>query len=77
VKYIIYLLILIYISACQKLNVQKNSTETIKHTVKPCTKIYLPICAKIPSLLKEKTFSNQCMMNNNPDAIYLHKGKCK
>jgi len=48
-----------------------------------CTKEYMPVCGKVtvscdtrPCETTEKEFSNNCMLNANPNAIYLRDGEC-
>ena len=42
---------------------------------KPCTKEYRPVCAIV--LSSQQTFANRCLMENNPDAKFLYRGKCR
>ena len=58
--------------------------EQVPHRPKPCTKIYKPVCASVklncitaPCQSVKRTFSNLCVMENNPNATFAHKGKCK
>lgn len=49
-----------------------------------CTKEYVPVCGAIediacmdePCEIVEETFSNLCMLDANPDFIYLRDGEC-
>lgn len=48
-----------------------------------CTQEYIPVCATVnvecatsPCETVEETFSNKCMLNSNPNAIYLRDGAC-
>lgn len=49
-----------------------------------CTAEYMPVCAKVvaqcvttPCEAIEKTFSNKCRLNANPNATYLRDGECQ
>ena len=49
-----------------------------------CKQRYDPVCARVDvnhfgALYRPKyeTFSNMCMMEHNPNATFIHKGKCK
>ena len=54
-----------------------SSTNTKASTLKghPCTKIYLPVCATVGQV--QKTYANHCMMRNNSQAVFLHRGACQ
>jgi len=64
----------------ERVVIQNSNT----HTMRPCTKEYLPICAEVaiecittPCEPIKQTFSNACVLSNNKKATFLYKGACK
>jgi len=62
---------------------QRNKTSNPSAT-KLCTQEYAPVCAEVkiqcitaPCKPIKKTFSNRCVMDNNPKATFLHNGLCE
>jgi len=58
----------------------RDQSENFMH---PCTKEYVPVCASVqvdcvstPCEPVEQTFSNNCVMENNSRASFLHAGEC-
>ena len=73
------------LTSCVQPEKRKEATvERPTHERHFCTREYRPVCAKMaircvttPCEPKEQTFSNRCVMSNNPHATFLHKGVCK
>lgn len=87
-RYLYLLPLAIIMTACYPAPKSSATHQTTQPSTKPkksfCTKIYLPVCAKVevacittPCKPVEQTFSNKCMMENNERATFLHDGKCK
>jgi len=89
-KYKLYTMILLLLSltACfptTKKHKERTSSQTSNtHTMRPCTKEYIPVCAEVaiecittPCEPIKQTFPNACVLSNNKKAKFLYKGICK
>jgi len=81
-------LLVLSLTACfptaKKHQVTTSPQTTNTHTMRPCSKEYIPICAEVaiecittPCKPIKQTFPNACVLSNNKKATFLYKGICK
>jgi len=84
-KILLLTLPILLLTACVHTeNNKKSIVENQTHREHLCTSDYRPICANVeihcvtvPCEPIQQTFSNPCVMGNNPHATFLHEGVCK
>jgi len=81
-------LLALALTACSLTTKEHQATTSSQtantHTMRPCTKEYVPVCAEVeiecittPCKPIKQTFSNACVLSNNKKATFLYKGACK